>query len=177
MTDYPLFEALLHRRSRRFAQGMKLEGGPLAFESRRPPEPLTLAEEAALAFAACGVTGYALAELPYQPGPAPETGGGNIMTHFVARTVASGDAMHDIAVFVLNDHGAWMLRRPQDYPRAEIPELVRLARERQLDELYERARIPIAAARPQVPRELPHVPPFNKWMANAPGTTYYLPVG
>jgi hypothetical protein len=32
-------------------------------------------EEAALAFAACGITGYALAELPYQTGDIPEAGG------------------------------------------------------------------------------------------------------
>ena len=37
------------------------------------------------------------------------------MTHFVARTVASGDAMHDCTVFVINDNGAWLLKRPQDY--------------------------------------------------------------
>jgi hypothetical protein len=176
MSAYPLFEALLHRRSRRFAKGMQLAGGPLTFSSRHAPEPLSIDQEAALAFAACGVTGYALADLPYSNGPEPETGGGNIMTHFVGRTVASGDAMHDVAVFVLNDGGAWMLRRPQDYPRTEIAELVRLAGERRLLDLYERARVPVAATRPDVPRELPYVPPFNKWMANVAGTTYFLPV-
>ena len=71
--NYPLLQALIERRSRRFASGMKLEGGPLSFESKRPPQPLTEEEEAALAFAACGVTGYALAELPYAPGSQPGT--------------------------------------------------------------------------------------------------------
>jgi hypothetical protein len=54
---YLLLEALLHRRSRRFAPGMTLDGGPLAYASDRPPVPLTLDEQAALAFAACGITG------------------------------------------------------------------------------------------------------------------------
>ena len=81
--------------SHRFGKGMCLNGGPLAYRSTQPPKPLTLEEEALLAFAACGVTGYALAELPYQTGDRPEAGSGNIMTHFIGRTVPSGDAMHD----------------------------------------------------------------------------------
>ena len=89
-----LSDAMLARRSRRFAKGMNLPTGPLAFRSQRAPEPLREDEESALAFAACGVTGYALAELPYGPSATPESSGGNIMTHFIARTIASGDAMH-----------------------------------------------------------------------------------
>ncbi len=170
MTTYPLLDALIHRRSRRFGKGMKLDGGPLAYASAKPPEPLTLEEEAGLAFAACGITGYALADLPYDAG-------GNIMTHFFGRTAASGDAMHDVVVFLLNDQGAWMLKRPQDFPRSEIPALIQAARERKLVELYEQGRVRIADRRPDVPRELPFVPPFNQWMANVPGTTYFLPVG
>ena len=42
--------------------------------------------------------------------------------------------------------------------------------------LYERSRVRIADARPDVPRELPFVMPFNKWAANVPGTSYFLPV-
>jgi hypothetical protein len=110
--EYPLLRALIERRSRRFGHGMELNGGPLAYRSSRPPKPLTLGEEAILSFAACGVTGYALAELPYRGGNEPESGGGNIMTHFIARTVASGDAMHAVTMFVINDAGTWMLKRP-----------------------------------------------------------------
>src|SRR5262249_1833849 len=75
----PLLDALLPRRSRRFAPGMTLDGGPLTYASDRQPAPLTLDEQAALAFAACGITGHALAELPYADGAEPETGGGTIM--------------------------------------------------------------------------------------------------
>ncbi len=65
---YPLLDALIERRSRRFAPGMRLNGGPLAYESAKAPQPLSLEEEAGLAFSACGITGYALAEFPYQTG-------------------------------------------------------------------------------------------------------------
>ncbi len=42
MITYPLLEALIHRRSRRFAKGMKVPGGPLSYASAKPPESLTL---------------------------------------------------------------------------------------------------------------------------------------
>lgn len=176
LARYPLLEALIERRSRRFGGGMSLNGGPLAYHSRRAPQPLGPEEEAALAFAGCGVTGFALAELPYEGGGLPEAGGGNIMVHLIGRTVASGDAVHAVALFVINDGGAWMLKRPQDYPRNEIPALSDAAREHRLVELYERSRVRIAGERVDVPRELPFVMPFNKWSANVPGTTYFLPV-
>jgi hypothetical protein len=147
LSRYSLLEALIERRSRRFGKGMRLNGGPLAYDSEARPQPLSLAEEAALAFAACGITGYALAELPYQTGDVPEAGGGNIMTHFVARTVASGDAMHAVAVIVMNDQGTWMLKRPQDHPRSKIAELIRAAREHRLVDLYETNRVCIADRR------------------------------
>jgi len=176
LARYPLLEALIERRSRRFGSGMSLNGGPLAYDSQHVPQPLSLEEEAALAFAGCGVTGFALAELPYESGDLPEAGSGNIMTHFVGRTVASGDAMHNITLFVINEEGVWMLKRPQDYPRSEIAGLSHAAHEHRLVELYEKSRVRIAEGRHDVPRELPFVAPFNKWSANSPGTTYFLPV-
>jgi hypothetical protein len=68
---YPLVEALI---SRRFAKGMSINGGPLAYESAKGPEPLSLEEEAALAFAGCDITGPTLAELPYESGGKKEAG-------------------------------------------------------------------------------------------------------
>ncbi len=176
LARYPLLDALIDRRSRRFGRGMRLNGGPLAYTSAYSPKPLTLQEEAALAFAACGITGYALAELPYETGDMPDASSGNIMTHFFGRTVASGDAMHYVILFVLNDEGVWMLRRPQDYPRSEIPALIQAAHDHTLVALYERSRVRIAERRLDMPREVPFAAPFNKWSANLPGTTYFLPV-
>src|SRR5437773_9883098 len=86
LSRYPLLTALRERRSRRFGLGMKIPGGPLAYESRHKPRPLTEDEEAALVFATCGITGHALADLCYG-----KDGGGSLMAGLVARTVASGD--------------------------------------------------------------------------------------
>jgi hypothetical protein len=68
---------------------MRLNGGPLSYKSMRPSQPLSLEEEAALAFAGCSITGPVLAELPYDSGDEHEAGGGNIMINLVGRTVAS----------------------------------------------------------------------------------------
>lgn len=175
-TTYTLLDALRNRRSRRFGKGMHLDGGPLAFASQQAPQPLSAAEEAALTFAACGITGYALGELPYQNGGQEEAGGGQILLHLVGRTIPSGDAAHSVALFVLNDDGAWYIRRPQDHPRSEIASLIALGREGRLLRLYEQSRVRIAHERPEIPRELPFTMPFNKWSANVPGTTVFLPV-
>ena len=85
----PLSEALIERRSRRFGYGMRLNGGPLSYGSVRTPQPLSFEEEAALAFAGCGITGPVLAELPYDSGDEHEAGGGNTMINLVGRTVAT----------------------------------------------------------------------------------------
>src|SRR5919206_213661 len=39
--SYPLVEALIHRRSRRFSLGARMPGGGLAYESTHAPVPLT----------------------------------------------------------------------------------------------------------------------------------------
>jgi hypothetical protein len=120
---YPLLDALQDRRSRRFGMGMKIESGPFAYESHHEPLPLTETEEAALAFAACGVTGYALADLSYGRGQ-----GGGMLAGLLGRAVASPDAINTVSVFVTNDEAAYLLKRPQDFAPDEIPILVELAR-------------------------------------------------
>jgi hypothetical protein len=117
-----------------------------------------------------------MAELPYDTGNVPEAGSGNIVVNFVGRTTFSADAAHLVSIFVLNNNGVWLLKRPQDYPRLEIPALVQAAREHRWQELYEQSRVRTADRRLDVPRELPIVSPFNKWSANVPGTTYFLPI-
>jgi hypothetical protein len=176
LTRYSLLDALFARRSRRFGKGMRLNGGPLAYESAHEPTPLSLVEEAVLAFAACGITGYTMGELPYDTGDVAEAGGGNIIMNYVGRTVFSADAAHLVTVIVLNDDGVWLLKRPQDYQRLEVPELVNAAREQHWVDLYEKSRVRLANKRLDVPREPPFVPPFNKWSANVRGTSYFLPI-
>jgi hypothetical protein len=166
-----LFHALLNRRSRRVGLGMTIPSGPFEYKSPHQPIPLTEDEEAALAFAACGITGYALADLSY--GPAQ---GGSMLMGRLGRTVASPDAVHSVAVVVTNDAGTWLLKRPQDFSPSDFSELIRLAHARDLTEVYRRSRIQLADHRTAPPLEPGYNFSINRWSLYAPGTTYFLPI-
>jgi hypothetical protein len=168
-------EAIVNRRSRRFAMGATMNGGSLAYQSPHSPAPLAALEEAVLVTAAAGLSGYCLGELPFEPGDQHEAGGGNVMASLNGRTVASADAVHGTALFLLNDEGTYLLRRPQDLPVAEVAGLSQLARDGQLEALYKRMRIQLSDRRTEIPREVPHMFSFNKWSTNLPGTTYFVP--
>ena len=156
---------------------MTLDGGPLEFASALQPEPLTPDEEAAIVFAGAGFTGQALAELPFSHGANEfESGCGNIISHLFGRTMISGDAIHSSTLFVMNDEGTWMVRRPQDFSATETLDLIQLGREHRFLEFYHAARVKVADERVAVPRKVPDVPAFNKWSVNLPGMSYYLPV-
>src|SRR5439155_15873797 len=118
---YPLLTALRERRSRRFGLGMKIPDGPLAYQSRHKPAPLTEDEEAALVFAACGMTGHALADLCYAPG-----GGGAIMAGLVARSIASGDGLQTVGLVVINDQATYLVRKPRELPAGDLPQLIEM---------------------------------------------------
>lgn len=171
LKNFPLLEALRSRRSRRFGLGMKIPAGPLAYESQHQARPLTEEEEAALVFAASGVTGHALADLCYAKG-----GGGGIMAGLVARTVSSGDGLQTVALTVINDQGAWLVRRPRELPSGEIAGLIELGRRGELVELYRCSRVQICDQRPKTPTEPLFNINANRWSAHAAGSTCFLPV-
>jgi hypothetical protein len=176
MLAYPLLDALANRRSRRFSLGATLPGGGLAYESRKAPVRLSKLEEAMLAFAAAGLTGLCLGDVPYAPGDQHEAGGGNVMAALTGRTGASADAVHGTALFVINDDGTYLLRRPQDFSLDDANALARLGREKRYEEVYDYMRLKVRNGRTSIRREVPFVFPFNKWSTNLPGATYFLPV-
>jgi hypothetical protein len=173
---YPLVDALLRRRARRFALGSRLQGGALAYDSTAAPIPLSADEEAVLAFAGAAPTGNVFGELPYEPGAGPETGGGQIMMSTYGRTSSSADAVATASLAVMRDDGTFLVRRPQDFAPDEFAALTALARGRRYTELYERTRVRLSDRRAEIPRQLPYTPPFNKWSANIPGSTYFVPL-
>jgi len=171
LANYPLLTALRERRSRRFGMGMKIPGGPLAFASRHQPIPLSEDEEAALVFAACGITGHALADLCYA-----DDGGGSIMGGLAARTIASGDGLQTVSLIVTNDEATWLIRKPRELPEAEIGKLIELGRRAEFTEVYRRCRVKIKSGRAITPREPLFNINANRWSAHAPGTSYFLPI-
>jgi hypothetical protein len=170
LMDYSLIDAMRARRSRRFGMGMKMEMGALAFESHQDPLPLTEEEEALLAFAACGITGYALAELVYAPGY------GDIMSRLVARSVASGDCAQTVAVAITNDEATYLIKRPQDLAADEIQDIIRLVGRGDLTEFYKRVRVKIKDGRSAPSLDPMYNIPCNTWSLYQPGTTYFIPI-
>src|SRR5258708_7514855 len=168
---FPLLAALRERRSRRFGLGMRMPARPLSFETRHPPAPLTQDEEAALVFAASGVTGHALADLCYAPG-----GGGGIMAGLVARTIASGDGLQTVGLVVINDQATYLIRRPRELLAEDIAQLIELGQKGAFTELYRRSRVKIRDGRALISAEPLFNINANRWSAHARGTTYFLPI-
>jgi hypothetical protein len=166
-----LLEVLLRRRSRRVGLGMVIPSGPFRYTSPHEPVPLTEEEEAALAFAACGITGYALADLSYGHGQ-----GGSMLVGRLGRTIASPDAVNAVSVLVTNDSGTWLLKRPQDFAPTEFADLVRLAKQGALTDLYKRVRVQLSDRRTAPPLDPGYNFCINRWSLYAPGTTYFLPI-
>jgi hypothetical protein len=170
VAGYPLLDALLKRRSRRFGVGMTMSG-PLAFQSRHAPLTLTEEEEAILTFAASGITGRALLDLTFVPG-----GGGSIVARCIGRTIASGDAIQTVALVVTNDRATYLIKRPQDLDSGAIDDLIDLANKREFVELYRRSRTQIKDGRAAPPLSPLFNVNVNRWSLYAPGTTYFLPI-
>jgi hypothetical protein len=171
LAGYSLLQALRGRRSRRFGLGMRMESGPLAYQSRYDPLPLSEDEEALLAFAACGITGHALGDLVYAPGQ-----GGNIMAGWLGRTISSGDAIQTVTMVVSNDTGTYLLKRPKDFTPSEIPTLVALAEQGAFRELYQRGRVKIADDRTTTTTAPLINLNCNIWSLFPAGSTYFLPI-
>jgi hypothetical protein len=166
-----LYRLLRERRSRRFARGVTLDGGPIPFTSAERPTPLSEEERALLSFAACGITGWALNDLGLGPGQ-----GGTMMGGLVGRTIPSVDALQTVALVVTADDGTWFVKRGADLPPAEVRELIRLAGEEKYTEIFRRQSVRLADRRLAPPMAPPNNIPLNQWNAQAPGTTYFLPI-
>ncbi len=174
LDSVPLLDTMLRRRSRRFALGSFLDGPPFDYRSGHEPVPLTMEEEAIIVFAGAGVTGFSLGELPYGPGQEENSGHGYIMVNQLARSIPSADGINAVVPFVLNDDGAFCIRRPQDFPKDQIAGLAERAGRREFLALYDEGRIRVADERPTIPRGPLYIPPFNLWSTNVPGSTYVV---
>ncbi len=169
--EYPLLSALNGRRSRRFGKGMSISAGPFAYQSQYPPTPLTEDEEAALVFAACGITGYALADLAYGVGE-----GGSMLAGIVGRTVSSPDAINTISLVVINDEATYFIKRPQNLSATDIGILISLAQQGGLTDIYRQSRVKLKNGRSAPPVKPGYNFNINKWSVYAQGGSYFLPI-
>lgn len=171
---FTLLDALLGRRSRRFGVGMTIPDGPLAYASRRPPEPIGALERALLILAGGGVSGFNLG-MPHTEAGAPDTLC-NYPVRPVGRTFPSGAGTFASELLISDDTGLWITRLRDADPLAlreyltadDLPGLVARV-QASLVQLDDR--------RLDIPPAWPHISAHNRWVANKPGTSLFVPVG
>lgn len=104
--NFPLIEAIHGRRSRRFALGPSIPGGPLAYSSKHEPAPLSDLEQMLLLTTVADNTGwsnlipYNRHYLPKIPNYAGAAGG---------RTFPSAAGFHTSEIFYTDDDGVYFM--------------------------------------------------------------------
>jgi hypothetical protein len=167
--SYPLFSALLHRRSRRISKGLhSVRAGDLSYTSQQKPQPLSALEEAVL-LAAVGATGVTLPDRPFQ-----SDSGENILgtpnLNMIGRAAGSPDNAQATHFFLINDTGTYFLRRldpPSPGTPLTVADLLRQA---------ELSKQKVVDGRLDFPRHFPYYLDSNRFLSNLPGSTILVPV-
>lgn len=172
LLGFPLVQALLGRRSRRFFLGASIPDGPLAFTSRAQPLPLSELEQMLLVTAVGGNTGWHNLIIrnehyaPHLSNYACSAGG---------RTFPSAAGFHTSELFFTDDTGIYFLAT------RDAPALGERDAEGQLELkallATHRARLrKLSEQRLYLPAQPPHMEGHNTWVSNRPGTTLLIPV-
>ena len=101
--QYPFFQTVFDRKSRRVGLGMTVGSEVLEYASPYAPVPLSELEEALLCVAGTGLTGLNLGDLD----PAR---GMSTLVQWTTRTWPSSCSNHGTELFFTNDDGLYMLR-------------------------------------------------------------------
>jgi hypothetical protein len=174
LRHFPLMHALFGRRARRFGLGMEMPSGPLAFKSRHDPVPLSEVETAVLIAAGTGVSGWNFG-VPF--GPARPSEHGQFTQRFTGRTVPTAAGLGTPVLFHTNDTGTW-LTNTRDAEPSRMRELESV--DDDVDRILAVCRdhtVRLSDTRLDLPAAPGHVMEPNIWMANAPGSTLFMPMG
>ena len=163
--NFPLFEALTGRRSRRFGFGMELTHGPFVYKSPKEPYPLSENETAMLVAAATGVTGAILCE--------GDTQGG--MVKSVGRTHPSAVGAHRTVLFFTNDDGLFLYQGTK-HKMSKMKEYETPEDRTKIKSFYDEHTVKISDGRFDLHRSEPGLFAHNLWVTNMPGTTLFMPV-
>lgn len=171
--EFPLLQAIYGRRSRRFGLGMKIPSGPLAFESAAEPEPLSDLEQSVLVAAGTGVSGWHFG-VPF--GPDRPHAHAHYTHRFTGRTAPTAAGFGTPVLLYTDDEGVYLTDTRNVEP----------ARVSEVDDdpgdlgdvlaLCRKHTVKLSDGRLDLPTEPPHMLPPNLWMANAPGSTLFMPV-
>lgn len=174
-TEFPLFDAIAGRRARRFGLGMELPSGPLAYRSEAEPVPLSELERSILAAAATGVTGWSFG-VPYGPDRPEEHA--HYTQRFTGRAAPTAAGIGTPMLFATDDSGTYLTNTRDLLP--DRPHEVTANGDDALEAMLETVRThteQLSDRRLDLPAASPHMLEPNLWMANAPGSTLFLPVG
>lgn len=174
LQHFPLMHALFGRRARRFGLGMEIPSGPLAFRSRREPVPLSALEKAILVAAGTGVSGWNFG-VPF--GPARPDEHGPFTQRFTGRTTPTAAGIGTPVLFHTDDDGTWLTNTRDARPsRMRELESIEDDVERILAVCSEHT-VRLSDARLDLPARPGHMMEPNFWMANAKGSTLFMPMG
>jgi hypothetical protein len=174
LTDFPLFDAILGRRARRFGLGMQIPSGPLAHTSEAEPLALSELERSILIAAGTGVTGWSFG-VPFGPDRPEEHA--HYTQRFTGRTAPTAAGIGTPVLFTTDDSGTYLTNTRDLLPghSREVGE----SRDDALDAMVEEVRAhteQLSGHRLDLPAAPPHMLEPNLWMANAPGSTLFMPV-
>jgi hypothetical protein len=171
--DFPLIEALFGRRSRRFALGMSIPGGPLAYSSPHDPLPLDELETALLVSAGTGITGWNFG-IPFTMNDSERMS--NYGLRLTGRAGPSATAINTAELFFTDDSGTYMTRTRDGVP-GKLRELEARSDLERIITASQDATTQLSTQRLAIPQEPPHVDEHNVWNANVAGSTLFMPVG
>jgi hypothetical protein len=170
---FPLFRALLGRRSRRFLVGAEIPDGVFAYASRHPPLPLSELETLLVVPAWGSTPGCnhmlhpAVRCAPYLANSTGAAGG---------RTFPSSAGFHTSMTFFTDDGGVYVLDDRDAPAFAERREDGSMDLDDVLDGVRRQIR-KIRDGRLDLPPEVPYTEAHNTWVANRPGSLLVIPVG
>ncbi|MFW6090650.1 MAG: hypothetical protein ACODAF_02170 [Actinomycetota bacterium] len=175
LLTFPLFESMMGRRARRFGLGMEIPSGPLAFTSRHAPEPLSELETAVLVAAGTGVTGWNFG-VPF--GPDRPTEHAHYTHRFTGRSAPTAAGIGTPVLLYTDDDGTYVTDTRDTHPTAvsELGDDHADAAQRIVANCGEHT-TRLSDARLDLPAAPPHMLEPNLWMANAPGSTMFMPIG
>jgi hypothetical protein len=176
--SYPFASAVQDRRTRRVAQGVSLPAGEMSYESSNDPSPLSPLEEAIL-IASVSPTGAVMHDGPLdKPSGRPELG--TPFLHVTGRAGSSADNAQATSLFMINDEGVWLIRRPQERAALELQASLPPRWEDRTEDDWiaygATMKTKVYDQRLTFPREWPYYLGWNAQHSNAPGTTCFLPV-
>ena len=163
--NFPLFDALTGRRSRRFGLGMELTQGPFVYTSDKEPIPLSEEETALLVGAATGATGSILADSAVPGG----------MVKSVGRSHPSAIGSHCTELFFTNDDGLYLYRGAQQ-KMSKVREFETIEDRDKVMGFYAENTVKLSDGRFDLRQETPGLWAHNLWVTNRPGTTLFMPV-